>query len=87
MDDLMNCLYSFVLENRLGDTVNDREYRNSIDEILRQESKLRESMNKEQRRELNALLSEISAQNSLENEYIFREALRLARELNALVRA
>lgn len=86
MDDLMNCLYTFVLETRMGNLSEDPEYRAAIDAVLRQENKLRESMNTEQKQTLNALLSEVSTQNAAENERIFRETLKLARELYTLVK-
>lgn len=84
MDDLMKCLYNFVLEHRLGNMVKEREYQDSRDAVLAQEEKVMEGMSKEQRRELNVLLSQTSAQDALENEYVFRAALGLARELRAL---
>lgn len=87
MDDLMKCLYSFVLEHRLGNMVKEREYQDGGDAVLAQEEKVMEGMSKEQRRELNVLLSQISAQDALENEYVFRATLGLARELRALTGA
>lgn len=87
MDDLINCLYSFVLETRVGNSDGDRAYWSCIEGIVRQEEKVRAGMDQEQCRELNRLLSQISSQNAIENESIFRAALELARELNALVRA
>lgn len=87
MDDLMKCLYTFVLETRLGNIAEDWEYQAVIDAVLRQETKLRESMDETQWQALNALLSEISAQTALEHERIFLAALELSRELNALGRS
>ena len=84
MDDLMKCLYSFVLEHRLGNMLKEREYQDGRDAVLAQEEKVMEGMSKEQRRELNVLLSQTSAHDALENEYVFRAALGLARELRAL---
>lgn len=43
-------------------------------------------MSREQRHALNELLNRTSDQSALENENIFRAALELARELNALLR-
>lgn len=86
MDDLMRCLYNFVLEHRLGDTSQDREYQDGLDAILAQEEKVMAGMGKEQRHELNVLLNRTSDQSALENEKIFQAALRLARELNTLLR-
>lgn len=85
MDDLTRCLYSFALEQRLGDPALDREYQSSLDKILRLENKVRETMDEEQRRTLNQLLSAVSDQNAIENEHLFQAALGLARELRALV--
>lgn len=34
MDDLMRCLYSFVLEHRLGNSSSDWEYQAGLDAIL-----------------------------------------------------
>lgn len=87
MDDLMRCLYSFVLENRLKDPLSDPEYQSSLDAVLRLEDKVRENMDEEQRRTLNQLMQKISAQNAMENEQIFQASLVLARELRALAGA
>lgn len=84
MDDLMRCLYSFMLETRMRDTVSDPEYRSSLDEVLRLEDKVQENMDEEQRRTLNQLMQKVSAQNAIENEHIFQASLVLARELRAL---
>lgn len=84
MDDLMRCLYSFMLETRLRDTASDPEYRSSLDEVLRLEDKVQENMDEEQRRTLNQLMQKVSAQNAIENEHIFQASLVLARELRAL---
>ena len=66
----------------MGNIAGNLEYQASLDVALNQEAKLRESMNAAQLQALNLLLSEVSSLNALENEQIFREALRLARELN-----
>lgn len=66
----------------MGNIAANLEYQASLDAALNQEAKLRESMNAAQLQALNLLLSEVSSLNALENEQIFREALRLARELN-----
>ena len=72
MDDLMTYLYSFVLETRMDRVREDREYQTVLQAILQQEDAVRKNMDQEQRRALNRLLSEISSQNAIENEYIFR---------------
>ena len=66
----------------MGNIAGNLEYQASLDAALNQEAKLRESMNVAQLQALNLLLSEVSSLNALESEQIFREALRLARELN-----
>lgn len=87
MDDLMKCLYSFIMETRLGDIAGDREYQDAIDGVLRLEDKVRQGMDEEQRQALNLLLSQVSSLNALESRRLFQASLRLSRELNALVRA
>ena len=87
MDDLIKCLYSFVMETRLGDIAGDREYQDAIDAVLRLEDKVRQGMDEEQRQALNLLLSQVSSLNALESRRLFQASLRLSRELNALVRA
>ncbi len=86
MDDLMNCLYQFILENRLGNLREDEEYKAISSDINLQEERLRGCLNKKQRKELNWLLDAITHQDSIVNEHIFRASLALARELSALVR-
>lgn len=86
MDDLINCLYSFVMETRLGDIAGDREYQANLDAILCQEEKVRQGMDEEQRQVLNLLLSQVSSLNALESKRLFHASLRLSRELNGLVR-
>lgn len=84
MEDLINCLYGFVLENRLRNIMSDPEYQACLDAVVRQEDRVRAGMDAEQRRGLNLLLREVSSLNALENEGIFRAALGLAGELNGL---
>lgn len=84
MEDLINCLYGFVLENRLGKLVDGPEYQACLDAVVRQEDRVRAGMDAEQRRGLNLLLREVSSLNAMENEGIFRAALGLAGELNGL---
>ena len=43
-------------------------------------------MGTEQQLELQLLLENLSAQSSIENEHLFQASLKLARELNTLVR-
>lgn len=84
MNDLMMCLYEFVLEKRMTALEIDQKYIDSIRTLQMQEKKVREILNEDQRQEINLLMMEASAQNSIEREYLFRAALGLAGELNAL---
>lgn len=87
MDDLMKCLYEFMITKRLGALWDDQEYAEVSHAAEMQMERVEENLNKEQRRELRRLLENVSAQNSIENEHRFRAALALFKELNALVRA
>ena len=87
MDDLMKCLYQFVLENRTGSLRDDPNYGESSFDAEIQRKRLQESLNQEQQKELDRLIDKLTIQNAITDEYIFRAALALARELNALVRA
>lgn len=49
-----------------------------------QEKKVQEILNEDQWQEINLLMLETFAQNSIEREYLFRAALELAGELKAL---
>lgn len=84
MDDLIKCLYGFALEKRMAELEIDQEYRDSIRTVQLQEKKVREILNEDQWREINLLMLETFAQNSIEREYLFRAALELAGELKAL---
>lgn len=87
MADLMKCLYQFVLENRLGGLKDSEEYRDCVLSADLRIKCVKSCLNEEQRKELSQMIDRIGFQNSVESEYIFRAALRLARELNALVGA
>lgn len=87
MDDLTKCLYGFVCRQRMGSVYDDPEYEEVSHSVELQTKKARKSMSEEQLQELDLLLETISAHHSIENEYLFQAALRLAGELNALVRA
>ena len=84
MDNLMKCLYDFVLERRMGDVVSDPEYREASHTLEMQMKKVEAGMNEEQGIELRVLLESVSAQHRLESEQLFHAALGLARELSAL---
>lgn len=87
MDDLMKCLYQFVLENRTGSLRDNPDYWESSFDAEVQRKRLQESLNQEQQKELDQLIDRLTIQNAITDEYIFHAALALARELNALVRA
>lgn len=86
MDDLMKCLYGFMLEHRLGSLHEDLEYGETAFDTDIQEKRLRECLNQEQQEELDCLLNKITAKDCIVSEHIFRAALALSRELNALLR-
>ena len=84
MGGLIKCLYEFALEKRMAELEIDQEYRDSIRTVQMQEKKVREILNEDQWQEIDLLMRETSAQDSIEREYLFRAALELAGELNAL---
>lgn len=86
MDDLMKCLYEFVLEKRMGALELDQAYRDSVRAVLIQEEKLRERLNEDLRQEAGLLMMAVTNQKAIESEHLFRASLALARELNALTR-
>ena len=81
MDDLTRCLYDFVCTRRMGSVHTDPEYREASRVVDMQTEKLEESLSQEQKRELNQLLSSVTALDCIQDEHLFRAALRLAREL------
>lgn len=86
MDDLTRCLYDFVCEKRMGSIYQDPEYKEMSRSVELQLKKVQQTMGTEQQIELQLLLENLSAQSSIENEHLFQASLKLARELNALVR-
>ena len=87
MNDLTQCLYEFLMERRMGGLWEDAEYKACSSAAAEQEEQVRSRLNSEQRKELEVLLDRIAEQDSAEKAYLFRAALGLVRELNALVRA
>lgn len=81
MDDLTKWLYQFVCERRMGSVHTDPEYREASRMVDMQTEKLEETLSQEQKRELNRLLSSVTALDCIHDEHLFRAALRLAREL------
>lgn len=87
MDDLVKYLYQFILENRMGSLKGEEEYRACVLSANTQIKCVEDYLKEEQRKDLRLMIDRIGLQNSFENEYIFRAALELFKELNALVRA
>ncbi|MCI8303461.1 MAG: hypothetical protein HFF52_02420 [Lawsonibacter sp.] len=87
MDDLMKCLYQFMLEHRMGSLRDDREYCELSLNVELQTERVRGYLTGEQRKELNRLIDATSRQNSMVIDHAFQAALALSKELNTLVRA
>jgi len=85
MDDLMKCLYEFVQTHRMGSLNEDGEYREYIRSIELQKEQVEAYLDKDQRKELNHLIDDVTFRDSVVNEHTFQAALGLARELSALV--
>lgn len=84
MDDPIRCLYNFVCENRMGSVHNDPEYKLTALQVDKQTEELEKTLTQEQKLELNQLLSGLAALGYIEDEYMFRAALVVARELNSI---
>ena len=85
MDDLVKCLYEFVQTHRMGGLNDDEEYQEYTKDVKLQKERVREYLTEEQQIELNLLIDAITAQDSIESEYLFQSALTLSGELNALL--
>jgi hypothetical protein len=70
----------------MGSIYQDPEYEEMSRSVELQLKKVQQTMGTEQQMELQLLLENLSAQSSIENEHLFQASLKLARELNALVR-
>ena len=70
----------------MGSIYQDPEYEEMSRSVELQLKKVQQTMGTEQQIELQLLLENLSAQSSIENEHLFQASLKLARELNALVR-
>lgn len=81
MDDLTKWLYQFVCERRMGSVHTDPEYREASRVVDMQTEKLEETLSQEQKRELGRLLDSMNALDFIQDEHLFRAALRLAGEL------
>ena len=86
MDELTKCLYDFVRANRMGSICQDPEYEEMSRSVELQVKKVQSAASEERQIELQVLLESLSALGSIENEHLFQASLKLARELNALVR-
>lgn len=71
--------------HRMGGLNDDKEYQEYTKDVKLQKERVREYLTEEQQIELNLLFDAITAQNSIESEYLFHSALALSRELNALL--
>lgn len=81
MSDLMKILYVFVCERRMGSVYEDPEYVEMSHSVELQLQKVRRGLDEAQQVELDLLLHNIEAQNTIECEHLFQAALGLAREL------
>lgn len=82
MNDLTQCLYDFVRKRRMGEVDIDPEYTEASLGVELQLKKVRQALSEAQQMELQLLLDSISAQNSVECEYLFQVTLKLAHELS-----
>lgn len=82
MNDLTRCLYDFVRKRRMGEVDIDPEYAEASLGVELQLKKVRQALSETQQMELQLLLDSISAQNSVECEYLFQVTLKLAHELH-----
>ena len=87
MNDLTKDLYEFVCAKRMGDVYQDPEYEEMSQSVEFQVAKVQDGMNEAQLQELRRLLENLSAIHNIEREHFFQAALKLAKELNGLVRA
>lgn len=87
MDDLMKCLYEFLLDRRMDGLWEDEQYKACRLAAELQEEKVMSSLDESQRGELDRLLDMVAEQGSAEQTHLFRATLNLVREWNALVGA
>lgn len=87
MDDLIKCLSEFTWAHRMEALWGDEGYKEASLSIEAQTERVKGYLTPEQRRELIGLLDAMGRQDAIANEHLFRAALRLSRELNALARA
>lgn len=84
MDDLTKCLYEFVQEQRMGEVHGDPKYAEASLGVDLRLKKVQRALGEDeaQQEELQLLLENISALNSIECAHLFQVTLRLSRELN-----
>lgn len=87
MNDLMKCLYEFMIAKRLGSIWDDPEYNEIAQTAEHQRNQIEKNLSQEQKKELKTLLETISELNGVTSEHQFCASLGLAKELNGLVRA
>lgn len=85
MNDLMKYLYDFACKKRMGSVYEDPEYEETSRSVELQTKKVQKDMTEHQMQELQLLMETVSAQHSIETEYLFQAALGLAKELSGLV--
>jgi len=85
MTDLMTTLYHFVQEHRIQWVCQDPEYQSFAERANRKEQALRDKLDEEETKLLDAMLDEQLNQNAVEQEAVFHAAVALCRELNGML--
>ncbi len=85
MTDLMTTLYQFVQERRIRWVCQDPEYQSFAERVDRKEQALRDKLDEEETKLLDAMLDEQLNQNAIELEAVFQAAVALCRELNGML--
>ncbi len=85
MTDLMTTLYQFVQEHRIQWVCRDPEYRSFAERVERKEQALRDRLDEEENKLLDAMLDEQLNQTAVELEAVFQAAVALCRELNGML--
>ena len=85
MTELMNTLYEFISNRRMGDVWNDPEYRSFSSCAQIQEEKLRARLDGEGEKILDDLLAEQRGRHYVELQVMFQSALALCRELSQIL--
>ena len=85
MTDLMLALYEFTASRRMGHLMEDPDYADFSRCAKAQEARLRARLDAQAEQHLDALLTELDSEHSVEQESMFLAALSLARELNGLL--